>query len=877
MPKRLILAALLALPAIAQTAFRVDPTPVFTVATNVPPGAYTPVLAVAGATVAINATTYTDATAGTACPSNAPINPAGTAGCVATSGATGAFGFWLKTGTYLYTITLPSGQVFGPYPLTVGGSGGGGGGGSSCTGTIVGALLLSDGAGGCVGSTVLAQTGGYLQSNGGFVSNANSWQGFNTNTDGALLRGVNVAQNVAVNAGGYAVFAPVTYNPYNGGTVCHDQWGNVVTQPLPLPGLSAFGAHNVVMWNSTSPSMPSNGSCGAALPIDLDYGLNINTYFFARGGFASDLASYNTFDALVGGMHAMSISLGASRGNGGYINTGNFATDGGHPAPPLTPNDSFNAGAMFYDKTANCQKVFSGSAWGCLAAGSGGNPGGSPGNVQYQIDATTFGGSANNTWDDTNQVLALTAKTATTAGLTMATGLIQGNGVKYNAITAPSGGMQALSFTATKYVQIGSGTADPTTTSGDTLVAGAMYYNTTGTALKVYNGSAFVTVGGGGSGSPGGGDTMVQYNSAGSFAGTSNMEWLGTYLRVIAANAGAAGIAVGTGYVQSDQGFLATSGTANNWNVIQAPTGGMSAKSFTATTYVQTGTSAGAPGMTAGDLPHAGAVNWNSASGCEQVYNGTAWSCLSTGGIPSLNALTGALSITNGGQVGGLTVNPSGSTIALTLPQSLGTASGVTFATATAGTFTSTASGGTSAFQTSGFTWQVNGNGAVTGSGTYQINGTSAGFNAATCTAFNCIQSPSGGMEAKSFSAATYIQPGTSFGPPSVTGLGTPSPDTFHAGAHYWDTSQNQFAMYTGSGGSSGWHFLINTNGAWTGQGVNTAGFGIGGAGYTITNGGGSIIGNGQTWTVNIPSGFTINGSTFTNLIFMGGILVSAS
>ena len=863
MPKRLIFAALLALPAIAQTAFRVDPTPVFTVATNVPAGAYTPVLAVAGATIAINTTTYTDSTATTACPSNAQVNPAGTSGCVSTSAATGAFGFWLKAGTYLYTVTLPNGQVFGPYPLSgSAGGGGGGGGGTSCTGSA-GELLLSDGAGGCAGSSVLSQTGGYLVSTGGYVSAANQWNGFNTNTDGALLRGLNVGTNVAGTLGGYIALAPVLYNPY-GGSVCHDQWGNIVTQPSPLPGLSAFGAHNVVMWVSTSPSMPAGGSCGAPLPVDLDYGLNINTYFFARGGLATDQTSYNSIQSLLGGMYANSYTAL------NYVQTGHNAYAPGTTQNPLTANDALHNGALHYNDTSNCEEVFAGSTWSCLAAGSGGAPGGSATDVQFQVNGTTFGGSANMTWDNTNQVLALTAKSATTAGLTMATGLIQGNGAKYNAITAPSGGMQALSFTATNYTQIGNAAADPTATSGDTLVAGAMYYNTATPALKVYNGSAFVTVGGGGTGTPGGVATNIQFNSAGSFGGSSNLTWnnTGQLLSVTAASSGTAGIAVGSGYMQADQGFLATSGVATKWNVINAPTGGMGAVSFTAQTYVQTGSSTGTPGTTSGDVFHPGAMNWNTSSSCEQVYNGTAWSCLSTGGIPSLNSLTGALNITSGGQAGGVIVTSSGTTIALTLPQAITTGSPVTFGTAAAGAFTSTASASSTAFQTSGFTWQVNGAGAVTASGTYQVNGASAGFDAATCTAWNCVQAPSGGMGASSFTASAYIQPGNSFGPPSKS-VG----DNFHIGAQYYDTSQSAYYMYT----STGWTKELSSSGAFIGPGVNTYGQGIGGGAFAITNSAGTTLGNGQTWTVNIPSGFAISGTTYHNLVFMGGILVSAS
>ena len=112
--------------AFAQTAFRVDPIPVMTTNGSTPVGAYAPLFSVPGATVkvytnaggTIAAVTYTDSTAGTPCPSSAPIVLASTSLCVSTTDALGNFGFWLLPGQYWYTVTLVSGATFGPYPIT---------------------------------------------------------------------------------------------------------------------------------------------------------------------------------------------------------------------------------------------------------------------------------------------------------------------------------------------------------------------------------------------------------------------------------------------------------------------------------------------------------------------------------------------------------------------------------------------------------------------------------------------------------------------------------------------------------------------------------------------------------------------------------------
>jgi hypothetical protein len=126
-----------AIPALAQTGVRYDSqvtqaqltsisqVPVVTVPAN-------PIIAfcnapASGAPCTNLATTYTDDTLGTACPTNAQIVLSGTNTCVASPDAENNWGVWVAAGQYTYTINI-QGVYFGPYYVTAGGSGGGGGG-----------------------------------------------------------------------------------------------------------------------------------------------------------------------------------------------------------------------------------------------------------------------------------------------------------------------------------------------------------------------------------------------------------------------------------------------------------------------------------------------------------------------------------------------------------------------------------------------------------------------------------------------------------------------------------------------------------------------------------------------------------------------------
>lgn len=576
-------------------------------------------------------------------------------------------GIWLTAGSaYKFVLSSSSGAVISTIDNIIGSpttSGGGGSGtpGGSTTNVQFNLLGAFAGSGnftwnnttrtltlnGIAGTPGLVSAGGFIQSSGGFLSSVTggSWQGFNTNTDGSLFRAYALAQNTSNNAGGYLALAPITYNPYNGAP-CTDVYGNPVQQPVPLNGLSSFGTNDAIVWVGTSPVMPSGGSCGAPLPVNTTYGINTNTYLFARGGFATDNAAYNSIQSLQGGAY---VKLGVTVDQALYPKSTADCTTlntpgAGYGGFAYKTNNNY----CYYNSTTN--------TWATVdlsASGGGATPGGATTNVQYNA-AGAFGGSANMTWNNATRLFTVTALNATSAGIAVGTGYMQADkgflatpvvANLYNSFYAPSGGMAALSFTATKYVNTGFNNGIPTATSGDSFNAGAIYCDTPSAGVtpctpKLYDGTAWVSLATGGATSPGGATTNVQFNSGGAFAGSANLTYASQLLTSVASSSLTAGIAVQTGYAQADAGFLGTVGTCVNWNCFQAPGGGMGAKSFTAASYVQVGTySSGGvgtpPPLTSGDTFHPGAISWDTDSGGNlKVYNGISWNLVSSGGTP---------------------------------------------------------------------------------------------------------------------------------------------------------------------------------------------------------------------------------------------------
>lgn len=77
------------------------------------------------ACLASPATTYTDSTLGTPCPTTAQLTPATGGACLSTADNQGSYGFWASSGQYSYYLRVPAtagGGTYGPYPLNIGAS-----------------------------------------------------------------------------------------------------------------------------------------------------------------------------------------------------------------------------------------------------------------------------------------------------------------------------------------------------------------------------------------------------------------------------------------------------------------------------------------------------------------------------------------------------------------------------------------------------------------------------------------------------------------------------------------------------------------------------------------------------------------------------------
>lgn len=267
---------------------------------------------------------------------------------------------------------------------------------------------------------------------------------------------------------------------------------------------------------------------------------------------------------------------------------------------------------------------------------------------------------------------------------------------------------------------------------------------TTGNCVSINSGnfvdSGSPCGGGGGGGSPAGTTTSIQWNNAGTMAGTYNgslgAQWDDTNKKIILTTAGlTAAIDVAVGYIQTAGGFITTS-TANT--AINASVGGIAGKFLIGTDSLFL-TEEAAPALSAGGQARIYADN--SAHTIKVSQNGGAYTTL--GGVSSVNSLTGTLTLQ--GTANQVNVSSGGSTITLSAPQNIATSSSPTFASVTAnGVFNSTVTGSTEAFKANGSAFSVHGDGTISGL-TLNLNGGSGnGVNITASTSFNSIQSVGG-------------------------------------------------------------------------------------------------------------------------------------
>ncbi len=154
---------------------------------------------------------------------------------------------------------------------------------------------------------------------------------------------------------------------------------------------------------------------------------------------------------------------------------------------------------------------------------------------------------------------------------------------------------------------------------------------------------SFQPGGGGGGGSAVGPTGAVQLQAGGgSFTGSGNLTYISQLLTATATASTNAAIAAGTGFIQSDAGFYATTGVCLSWQCVNIPTGGIYAQSIYGLNYTTTGSSSGAPSPTTGQPAFSSSnglgtlyCDTGSSPCVEKLWNGSAWVTLASGGATS--------------------------------------------------------------------------------------------------------------------------------------------------------------------------------------------------------------------------------------------------
>lgn len=832
-------------------------------------------------------TTYTDSSAFTANPDPVPLNAAGRAN------------IWLNTSLFYKFVLVDSAGVTIKTVDNVSAAVGGGGTASNYW-TLSGTTISNNNGGGA----------GNVSIGGGLTVTNDVQVGQNIK-----LRDAQVSANYANIRAALNMVADVTWRwPATDAAGClsSDGIGNLSfttcgggggggtpggnTSSIQYNNGGTFAGSDNFQWQNANQRIVLTAASGSVPGVVV-----LNGWIQADKGFLavnqaspSTPLNYNIFQAPTGGMHALSFTAD------NYIESGSSA---GVPSATTAESGFPHAGAMYCDTTSSpcTEKLYNGSAWISLATGGATSPGGSTTNIQYN-SAGSFGGSANLFWTNASQLFTVTGTALTAPAIHVGTGYVEsdagflalpGTATGFNAIRAPSGGMQANSFTATTYVQTGKSagpfsSSPPTPTNSDSFQPGTMSWDVASGTEQVYNGSSWVPLGGSG-GTPGGPTTSIQFNNAGSFLGSTNFTWNNT-TRVVAINgiASTPGLVVLNAYAQADIGFLAVNSGAPStpltYNAIQAPTGGVYANSLRAIRYTQTGNSSGIPAVTTSDTFTAGAMYYDTGLGAQRVFNGSTWTSLATAAAAGLNTY---VQFNDGGVFGGQSnfyfVKASGQVVS-TVVQALAAGAATAFSngsgswvsrgdgTSSGVNFEATSSGLNNGFSNSAHTFSVNGNGLVLASGisagTIQATGSLAFSN--FVGSFNVTSA--GQATATNFVATAT---GTSLvwnsGNIVMNGQGDVGIGRNLGVVGDMDVT----GVYRQNG--TGTRVVINASGAFVGPGVNVGPVGgVGGRGFNPYDSG-AVLWNGQDYNIGFNSStqkLTRNGTDVNGLKFVGGILV---
>jgi hypothetical protein len=430
-------------------------------------------------------------------------------------------------------------------------------------------------------------------------------------TTAGLYVSVNGAAPVLLNGGGGSGSAggPTNSVQYNSGS-----------------GLG--GSANLTWNNSTnslavcaSPATGCTATSGVEAPAFSSSAPNDTTVayttaggtFTIRGngdGLFQDLSVSKTFNSLATGS-----TSAIQQANGTFTITGagnaGFQSMGlGLQSSPLTGlGGGTGAGsALLSATTAGLYLSLNGNPPALLSGGGGsGSPGAPTNSLQYN-NAGAFGGSANLTFNPTTGVITACPSLGTGCSATSgfqapafsssATGAATAFTTSGGTFTISGGGdglFQDLSVTktfnslatgTTPAIQQSSGTfsitgagnagfqstalglqsAPLTGLGGGTGAGNAMLSATTAGLYISLNGAApvLLTGGGGGTGTPGGPASAIQYNNAGTFAGSANLEWNSSTNTVTvtgASTAGFQGPAFSSSATGTNPAFTTSAGT----------------------------------------------------------------------------------------------------------------------------------------------------------------------------------------------------------------------------------------------------------------------------------------------------------------------------
>jgi len=279
------------------------------------------------------------------------------------------------------------------------------------------------------------------------------------------------------------------------------------------------------------------------------FGLMTNAYISAAAGFVSLGSNDNIIQAPNGGMTARR-----------HISTYDIVAVGMGSG---FPTGAAGQGKLYFDSAAGKWKAIEGGGTAVNLIG-GGTPGGADTHVQYNSSGS-FAGSLNLTWSNSLNILTI-------GGTAQASTGFNSLGTADNSIQCASGGVSSRRLIASlDIVHTGVVTSGaPAGTTGQ----GKLYYDATTARWMVLQGAAAaVPMIGGGSGTPGGSTTQVQFNNSGAFGGSASFTWNDTTKQLVAIGiSNTATISSGTGYIQSDGGFLVTF-TNTAFNSIQSSGG----------------------------------------------------------------------------------------------------------------------------------------------------------------------------------------------------------------------------------------------------------------------------------------------------------------